>query len=381
MNSIYLDYNATTPVDPSVRDVMLPFLNREFGNPSSAHMRGVRAKKAVDEARQHVAALINAKPDEIIFTSGGTESDNHAIMGTAFAHRDRGRHIIISAIEHPAVAAVCNYLTGFGFTTSIVPVDETGLVDPMDIEKTIGPDTILISIMHANNEVGTIQPLADISAIAEKHNVTVHTDAAQSMGKIPVDVDALGVNLLTMAGHKLYAPKGIGALYIREGTVIEKFMHGAAHEKNRRAGTENVAGIVGLGAACRLAAQHGAENMAHMTEMRDLLATLLCDTIPDVRRNGHPDLCLPNTLSMSFGNVDATALVTELVTADIAVSAGAACHSGETAISPTLTAMAVPIDYARGTIRFSVGKRTTRDEIERAAIAVAKSVTWARSSL
>jgi len=380
MESIYLDFNATTPVDQSVFDAMIPYLSAEFGNPSSAHMQGVRAKKAIDEARKHVAALINAKPEEIIFTSGGTESDNHAIMGTAFAHRDRGRHIIISAIEHPAVTAVCHYLTNHGFTTTIVPVDETGLVEPADIEKAIRADTIIISIMHANNEVGTVQPLADIATIAEKHAVAVHADAAQSVGKIPVDVNDLGVDLLTIAGHKIYAPKGIGALFIREGTVIENFMHGAGHENNRRAGTENVAGIVGLGAACRLAAEHGAETMAHMTKMRNLLATLIYDTVPDVRRNGHPHRCLPNTLSMSFRDVDATALVSELVTADIAVSAGAACHAGETAISPTLTAMMVPLDYARGTIRFSVGKPTTREEIEVAADAVAKSVSRLRAS-
>ncbi len=374
MDSIYLDYNATTPIEPEAAAAMRPCLDDLFGNPSSSHMVGFQAKKAVDEARSRVAALIGAKPGEIIFTSGGTESNNHALKGIASAYRPRGRHIITSAIEHPAVTEVCLYLEKQGFSVTYLPVNEEGLVSVAAVEKAITTGTILISIMHANNEVGTIQPIADIAAIAARRAIILHTDAAQTTGKIPVDVGKLGVDLLSIAGHKLYGPKGIGVLYIREGTVIEEFMHGAGHERGRRAGTENLPGIVGLGAASEVAQRDLSENRGHMGETRDLLFDLLRETVPDIRLNGHPEQRLPNTLNIGFKGIEATALVGDLAGKDIAVSAGAACHAGVTTLSPTLAAMRVPMEYAQGTIRFSVGKATTREEIERAAAAVAESV-------
>ncbi|MBN2398134.1 MAG: cysteine desulfurase, partial [Deltaproteobacteria bacterium] len=373
MHPIYLDYNATTPIDPEAAAAMQPCLDDLFGNPSSSHMAGFQAKKAVDEARKHVAGLIGAKPEEIVFTSGGTESNNHALKGIASAYRPRGRHIITSAIEHPAVTEVCHYLEKQGFSVTYLPVNEEGLVSVAGVEKAITTGTILISIMHANNEVGTIQPIAEIAAIAARRAIIFHTDAAQTIGKIPVDVGELGVDLLSIAGHKLYAPKGIGALYIREGTVIEKFMHGAGHELDRRAGTENLPGIVGLGAAFAVAKRDLSENRDRMGKTRDLLFDLLQEKIPDIRLNGHLERRLPNTLSIGFRGIDATALVGDLASKDIAVSAGAACHAGVTTLSPTLAAMRVPIEYAQGTIRFSIGKATTREEIEQAATAVAES--------
>ena len=365
MKPVYLDYNATTPIGREVAEAMRPYMEQYFGNPSSLHWYGIQSQKAVQKARGQVAHLLNCKPEEIIFTSGGTESNNFAIKGAALANRNKGNHIITSTIEHPAVTEVCKYLEAGGFQTSYIPVDETGLIDLAKLEKAITPRTILITVMHANNEVGTIQPIQEISNIARKHGIIVHTDAAQSVGKISTDVNELGVDLLSVAGHKIYAPKGIGALFVREGIQLEKFMHGAGHERNMRAGTENVLEIVGLGKACEIAKLDLKKNLAHIKEMRDRLYNGLKEKIKNIRLNGHPEKRLPNTLSIGFRDIEASSLLNELIIADIAVSAGSACHAGSTTISHVLAAMNVPMEFARGTLRLSTGIMTTEEEIDR----------------
>lgn len=371
MKPIYLDYNATTPIDKEVAKAMLPFLDNYFGNPSSTHEYGIATKNAIDEARAQVAALINCKPSEVIFTSGGTESNNYAIKGIAFANKQKGNHIITSQIEHPAILEVCKYLEKKGFDLTYLPVDEYGMVLPENVEKAITSKTILITIMHANNEVGTIQPIETIGEIAKKHNIAFHTDAAQSLGKIPVDVKTMNVSLLSIAGHKLYAPKGIGAIYIKDGIVLEKLIHGADHEMNCRAGTENVLEIVGLGKACEIAKRDLVKNIIHMESLRDELHNSIIDKLPEVKLNGHPNLRLPNTLSLSFKNTEANNMLAAMP--GIAASAGAACHTGTVKVSSVLSAMKVPIEFAMGTIRFSVGKHTNSDDIKTAGETIIKA--------
>lgn len=365
MTPIYLDYNATTPIDREVADAMAPYLYEHFGNPSSNHVFGRKTREAVDLAREQVAGLINCDPSEITFTSGGTESNNTAIKGAAFANRDKGTHIITSAIEHPAVTEVCGYLKQNGFKLTILPVDTQGVISLESLEAAINPETTLISIMHANNETGVIQPVREIAALARERGILFHTDAAQSIGKIDVDVKMLGVDLLSAAGHKLYAPKGIGALFVKQGTELEKFIHGANHERNMRAGTENVLEIVGLGKACEIAGKQLSKNSAHMKAMRDLLFEKLQAAVPHLKLNGHPVLRLPNTLSVGFPGIKADMLLCSLE--NVAASAGAACHIYGAEVSEVLKAMNVPMEYAIGTVRFSVGKHTTAEEIERAA--------------
>lgn len=361
MKPIYLDYNATTPIDPEVAEAMRPYLFEYFGNPSSSHWYGIQTKKAVDEARRQVADLLHCNPEEVVFTSGGSESNNYAIKGTAFANREKGNHIITSTIEHPAVLKVCKYLAEKGFQITYLPVDEFCLVKPRELQKSITPQTILITIMHANNEVGTIQPIAEIAKIAKEHGIVFHTDAAQSVGKIPARVDELEVDLLTIAGHKLYAPKGIGALYVRGGIRLEKLIHGADHEQDLRAGTENVLEIVGLGQACEIAKRDLKENMRHMQKMRDLLYAGLRQQWGEIRLNGHPEKRLPNTLSVCFKSIEANTLLAEIES--VAASAGAACHSDSVRVSSVLEAMQVDMEYAMGTVRFSTGKMTTEEEV------------------
>ena len=365
MKPIYLDYNATTPVDQEVAEAMHPFITEFFGNPSSAHSYGIKTKTAIENARRQVAGMLNCEPSEIVFTSGGTESNNYAIKGIAYRYRKKGNHIITSTVEHPAVFEVCRYLERSGFEVTYLPVDEYGQVNIESIKSAITHSTILITIMHANNEVGTIQPIADISKIAKEKNILLHTDAAQSAGKIETRVDQLGVDLLSIAGHKLYAPKGVGALYIRNGVSLEKLMHGADHEQNMRAGTENVMEIVGLGRACELAMNNLNEYMAHYKKTKDYLYSLLKKSIPDLRLNGHPEKCLPNTLSISFPGIEANTLIFRLE--NVAVSAGAACHAESIDVSEVLKAMKVPVEYAMGTIRLSTGRETTMDEIKEAS--------------
>jgi cysteine desulfurase NifS len=371
LKPIYLDYNATTPIDPEVAEAMRPYLFEHFGNPSSSHWYGIQTKKAVEEARRQLADLLHCNTEEVVFTSGGSESNNYAIKGTAFANREKGNHIITSAIEHPAVLEVCEYLAEKGFQITYLPVDEFCLVNPQELQKTVTPQTILITIMHANNEVGTIQPIAEIAEIAKEHGIVFHTDAAQSVGKIPTRVDELDVDLLTIAGHKLYAPKGIGALYVRGGIRLEKLIHGADHEQDLRAGTENVLQIVGLGKACEIAKRDLEKNMVHMQKMRDLLYQGLRHELDEIKLNGDPERRLPNTLSVSFKDLEANTLLAGIES--VAASAGAACHSDSVKISSVLEAMQVPREYAMGTIRFSTGKMTTAEEVELAVAAFVKA--------
>lgn len=365
---IYLDYNATTPVDPRVRDAMLPYLGEHFGNPSSGNLYGQRAKQAVEKAREQVAALIGAKPEEVIFTSGGSESDNHAIIGVALANADKGKHIITSCIEHPAVINTCRYLEErLGFRITYLPVDKYGLVDPEDIRQAIATDTILITIMHANNEVGTIEPIEEIGLIAKERGILFHTDAAQSCGKIEVDVKRLNVDLLTIAGHKLYASKGIGALFIRNGTTIDSLIHGAGQEKGRRAGTENVPYMVGLGVACDLAGRALAEYETRVRDLRDRLYQRIVEGLGEdrVHLNGHPERRLPNTLNISIRGIIGEDLLSRIP--GLAASTGAACHAGSTEPSSVLLQMGLSREWALGALRLTLGRWSTSEEIDTAA--------------
>jgi cysteine desulfurase len=362
---IYLDYNGTTPHDPEVIAAMRPYLEEEFGNPSSGHSYAAKPRHALETARLQVAGLLNCDAEEVVFTSGGTEANNWAILGTAHALRGRGRHIVTSRIEHPAVLNVCAFLEKEGYAVTYLPVDARGMVNITEVESALRPDTVLISIMHANNEVGTIQPISEIASVARTRGIRLHTDAAQSAGKIPVDVAAMGVDLLSLAGHKLYAPKGVGALCIRKGVQLESFMHGAGQEMGRRAGTENILEIVGLGKACEIAARNLEHNCRHLQTLRDLLQAGITAAVADVRLNGHPERRLPNTLSLSFRNIEANRLL-EAIGPAVAASAGAACHAGSVAISHVLKAMAVPVEWAMGTLRLTTGRMTTAEEVERA---------------
>ncbi len=370
---IYLDYNGTTPHAPEVIAVMRPFLEIEFGNPSSGHWYGIKPKQALEEARRQVVKALNCSPQEIFFTSGGTESNNHAIKGMARCLREKGHHIITSAFEHPAVLEVCRYLEKEGFETTYLPVDTQGMLDPAAVEQAIRKDTILITVMHANNEVGTIQPISEIAGIARRHGIVMHTDAAQSVGKIPTDVQVLGVDLLSVAGHKLYAPKGVGALFVRQGLQLEKFCHGAGQEKGMRAGTENVLEIVGLGKACEIAARDLERNMAHMQAMRDQLHQAIVEQLDRVHLNGHRLNRLPNTVSLAFEGIDSNRILEE-IGLQVAASAGAACHADTVQLSHVLEAMHVPPQWAKGTLRFSVGRMTSAAEIEDAIEIIVQAV-------
>lgn len=375
---IYLDYNGTTPHAPEVIDAMRPFLETEFGNPSSNHWYGIKPKKAVMAARAQVAGALGCMTSEVIFTSGGTESNNHAIKSIAGARYAKGCNIITSSIEHPAILEVCRFMEGHGFVVTILPVYTDGLVNSSDVAAAIRPETIMISIMHANNEVGTIQPIAEIAALARRHGILMHTDAAQSLGKISTRVDELGVDLLSIAGHKIYAPKGIGGLYIRDGIENKIFCHGAGQENGRRAGTENVLGIVGLGKACEIVAAELEQHARHMQEMRDRLELGLAAALSDIRFNGHRKLRLPNTSSVSFRDLDATRILEE-IGLDVAASAGAACHADHVEISHVLKAMKVPKQWAKGTLRFTTGRYTTAAEIDRALEAIVATIKKLRA--
>lgn len=375
---VYLDFNATTPLDPAVVEAMQEFISPEFGNPSSTHFYGIAPRRAVDKARRQVAELLNCSPSGIVFTGCATESNNLAIKGISSALKHRGNHIVTTRIEHPAVLEVCAYLGQNGFEASFLPVDEHGLVDVQDVEQAVSDRTILISVMHANNEVGTVQPVEEIAEIARSRGIVLHTDAAQTPGKIAVDVKALGVDLLSIAGHKLYAPKGVGALYLREGVGLEPLVHGAGQERGLRPGTENVIGIVGLGMACELAARNREQDARHMQTMRDLLHAGIEQAVREVRLNGHPEKRLPNTLSLSFRGVEAGRLLEE-IGLYVAASAGAACHSGEVTISRVLAAMQVPEEWAKGTLRLSTGRTTTREDVRFAVRAIADAANALRS--
>ncbi len=362
---IYLDHNATTPVAPEVAEAMGPYITERFGNPSSNYQFGIEAREAVEKAREKVASLIGARRDNIIFTSGGTESNNMVLKGIVDPRFPKQTHIITCAVEHPAILNPCIYLMELGVEVTVLPVDRFGRVDPDDVKNAITPDTKLISIMLANNETGTLQPVREICSIAHEHEVAVHTDAAQAVGKIVVNVEELGVDFLSIAGHKLYGPKGIGALYIREGKTISPLIHGASQEKGLRPGTENVILSVGLGAACELCRQRLPTDMASMSELRDRLQEILFSSVEGLVLNGHPEERLPNTLNVSVPGVQG-AYILEGVPRLMA-STGAACHEHSVKISHVLSAMGVPEDVAIGALRLTAGRSNTIEQIEEAA--------------
>jgi cysteine desulfurase len=362
---IYLDCNATTPVDPRVADAMVPVLREQYGNPSSGHAIGRRARELVDSARQQVAECLGVSADEVLFTSGGTEADNWALRGVVAGRG--GGHVITSAVEHPAVLETARALEHEGrIRLTVVGVDRWGRVDPEEVAAALAPDTVLVSLMTANNEVGTLEPVAEVARLCRPRHVLVHTDAAQAVGKVAVDVRELGVDLLTVAGHKLYAPKGIGALVVRRGTELEPFVRGAGHERGLRAGTENVASIVGLGVACAIVREEGGAEAPRLAALRDRLEALLTEGRPGLVRHGHPRDRLPNTASVAFPAVDANALLVSLRD-QVAASAGAACHTGSTHPSHVLTAMGVDAATAASTVRFSVGRFTNHRDVEEGA--------------
>jgi len=362
MANIYLDFNASTPVSAPVAEIMHALVDTAFGNPSSPHWAGRPARAALETARAEVAALLGAEPDEIVFTSGGSEANNLALKGAFFARPDAARnHIVTTAVEHPATLAPCRFLERLGARVTLLPVDGTGRVDPRDVAAAIGDDTLIVSVMHANNEVGTIEPIAEIAAIARGHGALMHTDAAQSVGKIDARVDALGVDLLSVAGHKLYAPKGVGALYVRRGTKLEPLVHGAGHERGLRAGTESALLAGALGRAC--ATVPGPADIERIRALRDRLWAGIRERFgADAVLNGHPEERLPNTLNVGFRGRTGDSILASLP--GVAASTGSACHAGVVEISPVLAAMAVPLDVAAGAVRFSLGRTTTAGEID-----------------
>ena len=379
MKQIYLDYAATTPTHPAVVRAMTPYFNQAFGNPSAIYSYGQEAKNGIELARSKVAGLIGARDEEIVFTGGGTEADNFALKGVAFANRKKGNHIITTAIEHHAVLETCKFLGKMGFTITLLPVDKYGLVDPDNVKKAITAKTILISVMHANNEVGTIQPIAEISQIAREAGVYLHTDAVQSAGHIPADVNQLGVDLLSMSAHKLYGPKGVGALYVRKGTKLVSFMHGGGQENGRRAGTENVPGIVGFGTAAELAGQEIPEEAARLTGLRDNLTAGILKQIDHTFLNGHHTKRLPNNVNISVEFVEGESMCLNLDAVGICISTGSACNSESQEASHVLLAMGVDPVKARGSLRFTLGKWTTEEEIDRVLEVLPKVVSKLRA--
>jgi cysteine desulfurase len=362
---IYLDYNATTPIDSKVAAAMTPFIREEFGNPSSSYSLGIRAKQALEKARGQVAGLLGCETGEIIFTSGGSESNNMALKGVALSLRAKGRHIITTAIEHPAIFNPAIFLMENGWDVTFLPVDKYGLLDPDEVEKVIRKDTVLISVMHANNETGTIQPIQEIGRLSREHGIFFHTDAAQSVGKIKTDVNDLCVDFLTIAGHKLYAPKGVGALYIRNGIETVPLIHGGGQENGRRAGTENVIMSVGLGAACELAGKHLKDYTVRIVALRDRLHDKIVRKVPEVVLNGHPENRLPNTLYLSFPGMVGEKILDGIP--ELCASTGAACEDRSVKISHVLAAMGVSREIGMGAVRLTLGRPTTEDEVDQAA--------------
>ncbi|MHC1631641.1 MAG: cysteine desulfurase NifS [Methanotrichaceae archaeon] len=379
MKRIYMDHASTTPMAEEVIEAMHTCFIQIFGNASSLHSFGQEARAALEESRAEVADVIGAEPDEICFTSGGTESDNMAIKGVAMKNRDRGRHIITTSIEHPAILEPCKYLESHGFEVTYLPVTREGFIEIEDLESAICEDTILISIMHANNEIGTIQPIAEAGQIANEKGITFHTDAVQTVGKIPTYVDDLNVDLLSISSHKLHGPKGIGAIYIRSGTEIEPFMHGGGHEQGLRSGTENVPGIVGLAEAVKLAQKTLPQDMKRITKMRDWMANFVLDSVEDSWINGHPSKRLPNNLNLGFRYVEGEALMLYLDARGIAVSTGSACSSKKTVASHVLTAIGLKPEEAHGSLRITLGRENTMEDAELAAQAIQESMDKLRA--
>ncbi len=363
--NIYLDYNATTPIDPMVLEAMEPYYLSHFGNPSSSHSLGKYNRQAIDVARDQVARLLGCESANIIFTSGGSESNNMALKGIASRSSGRGQHIIVSEVEHPAILKVVQYLQHQGFRITYLPVDSQGVVKPEDLEEIITSKTILVSIMHANNEIGSIQPINELAEIAHAARAIFHTDAAQSVGKIPVDVNDLGCDLLSLAGHKLYAPKGVGVLYIKKGVDLEPLIHGANHERGLRAGTENVGQIVGLGKAAEIARQQLESEMVRIKNLRDRLQASLKQAFPEIRINAASTPRLPNTLSVSFSKLNALDILSDLE--QVMISAGAACHSADGKGSGVLEAMHIPLSYQLGTLRISLGRFCDESQVQKAS--------------
>jgi cysteine desulfurase len=387
MNRVYLDFNATTPVEPAVLDAMLPYFSAEFANAASIHTSGQRARAAVESAREQVAALIGARPQEIVFTSGGTESDNHAIFGVvgqallpvpASKKADSPIHLITTAIEHEAVLNACQALEKEGAAVTFLPVDRNGLVELDRLRAAIRPETVLITIMHANNELGTVQPLEKIGHIAKEADIYFHTDAVQSAGKIPIDVNALQVDLLSLSGHKLYAPKGIGALYVRGGTRLRQFLYGGHHQRGFRPGTENVAGIVGLGKAAEIARHSLADDAKRVAALRDKLQQGLLERVPQSRANAAAAPRTPNTTNLVFPGIEGEALLIALDLKGLACSTGAACSSGAVEPSHVLTAIGLPSEEARASLRFSLGRHTIPADIDFALSVVPSAVAQLR---
>jgi cysteine desulfurase len=364
MRMIYLDHNATTPVHPEVFEAMRPYFTDKFGNASSIHQSGREAKAALEDARQTIAELLGCKPSELYFTSGGTESDNFGIKGVAFANRDKGRHVITSSIEHHAVDISCKFLEKEGFEVTYLPVDSEGLVDPDDLKRALRKDTVLITIMHANNETGVIQDMKSLTSIARQSGIVFHTDAVQATGKIPYQIDDLGCDLLSISAHKLYGPKGMGLIYIKSGTKIQAWNEGGGHERGRRAGTENVAGAVGLAAALEIAVRDMDSETEKMESMTGRFYRLVKERIPDIKLNGSLERRVPNTLNISFQAVEGEAMVLSLDLKGVMVSSGSACTSGATEPSHVLKAMGVPPEMAQGSIRFSFGRSNQEGDVE-----------------
>jgi cysteine desulfurase len=372
MRLIYLDYNATTPLAPAVQEAMLPFLAEHYGDPASAHVLGRAAHEAMEDARGRVGTLLGVSSDEILFTAGGTESNNLALKGLAFRRPERHRgHIIISALEHPAIVEPVRWLERWGCRLSVVGCDHRGVVDPADVAQAFQPDTFLVSVLHANHEIGTLQPLRAIAELCRERGAYFHTDAAQSVGKVSTMVQELGVDLLSLAGHKLYGPKGVGALYVRRGLTLEPLLHGAMHERGVRAGTQGVAQIVGLGKAAELAAKHTASAAEHLSGHRDTLLKRLREAVPDLVVNGEGATRLPNTLSVNFPRVDASRLLRRIP--DLCASTGTSGGDGEHGLSPTQAAIGLTPDTARGTVRLSLGWQTNESDVERAASLLAEA--------
>jgi cysteine desulfurase len=378
MNRVYLDFNATTPVEPAVLDAILPYFSGEFANAASIHTPGQKARAAVESAREQVAAFIGARPQEIVFTSGGTESDNHALFGIVEAAGGREKHVITSAIEHEAVLNACQALEKQGVRVTYLPTNREGLIDLENLRRAIRPETILITVMHANNELGTVQPLEEIGRIAKEADVYFHTDAVQSAGKIPIDVNKLQVDLLSISGHKLYAPKGVGALYVRGGTRLRQLLYGGHHQRGFRPGTENVAGIVGLGKAAEIAGNSLVEDALRISALRDQLQQSLLQRVPQSRVNAGTAPRTPNTTNLVFSGVEGEALLIALDLKGLACSTGAACSSGAVEPSHVLTAIGLPADEARASLRFSLGRHTTSSDIDFASNVIPAAVAQLR---
>ena len=364
MRKVYFDYNATTPIHPEVASFVKPFFNELFGNPSSLHWAGRAARVDFEKAREQIADMIHAKTEEIVITSCGTESDNHAIKGVAYAKRDKGNHIITTTIEHPGVLNTCRYLESKGYEVTYLPVDGYGQIQPEDVKRAIRKDTILISIMYANNETGTLLPIKEVGEIAKDSEIIFHSDMVQAIGKIKIDIKSLNVDLASFSGHKVYAPKGVGALYMRESLDIDNLIHGGHQEAGRRAGTENVIGITAFGKACELVKKEMEDENSKIESLRKKLLDGILEKVGHVRLNGHPEHRLPNTLNLSFEYVEAESLLIALDLNGIAVSSGSACASGSTEPSHVLLAMGIPPEACQSAIRFSLGRGNTEEDVD-----------------